>query len=454
MSDVNQEDSFGFLFQRKVIRLLLDDFDFLSRYGDIIKPEYFSDSYHKELYNIILSYFVKYNKSPTPEVLVEEVDSLQNNDEKKVLIDEIEEIFNQDISDSEYYEKHILEFCKKRAVLVAIKEEVDKIREGELDSLLPSIEKALSVGQSFEEDSIGINYWKEFENEELYRPVPKIPTLLGEPGSGGVDDILGGGLEQGSVGLVMIPVGRGKSVFLINIAGNAVFQSKNALFISLELSERKLNQRFNSFFAGMSTKRLEDLSGREIKEKIHSRFSGMVLGDLIIKAFPMQSVTVRQIDAYIKLLESRFNWTPDIVCVDYLDIIRAPYPSKDNHQQLTDISVELKALAQKRQIPIWTAGQVNRGGAAKKRIGNEDASGSYQKIFALDVVFTGSPKVNEETGDVSTSLFCSKNRQGRDQVSIDFDLDFDRMRFNYRKRIQKVSTSEVIYKNFAKKRGR
>lgn len=444
---------FNFKFQSKVLGLLIVNGDFLAKYGAMIDPHYFADPIHQQLCDIVSKYFTEFNASPTFEVLIEEIERESDEDKRAGLAESLEEILNADISDSGYYEARIVEFCKKQAMLAALKDAAGKLKEGELESVAPTIEKALQVGELLDEKALGFEYWKDFSREDIQKIVPKIPTLMGESGSGGIDDLLGGGLERSNFGIVMMPTGRGKTVFLINLAGNAALAGYNVVFISLELQERTLAKRFNVFFSGIPNEQLREKTGEDLKKAVIGPYQKMKKGNLLIKTFPMRSATVRNVESFIKGFTSKKGWKPDLVLVDYLEILKPPYKNKEKHEQESDISEELKGLAMRFDVALWTASQVNRTGAMRQVIRNEDSSGSYAKIFPADVVFTAAPRQDEETDERMVELFNSKNRQGRDQITLNFELDLDRMRYNYRDS-KGTKNAQAMFQKFKKARGR
>ncbi len=446
MSDTAKQ--FDFLFQGKVIALLIKDNEFLSRYGSIVLPEYFSDVHHQMLCEMVNEYWTKYSDIPTIEFLVEEIEKQKDAERKVLLASCLEEVIQSDLSDAPYYAEKVVAFCKRQALLLSLRQSAQQLKDGNFDSIIPLIEKATMVGQMMDSESMGIRYWKDFDRTDLHKDLPKIPTMLGDPGIGGIDEVLQGGLEQENVGMVQMPTGKGKSVFLLNVAGNAVVQGYNVAYISLELSERKMLQRFNMFFSGLGSKELAVMTPKEIHEHILAGYKNWDMGNLLVKTFPMRSATIRDIESFLKAFAAKEAWYPDLVIIDYLDIIKPPIRRSEEWLELKDISEEMKAFAQRRQIPVWTASQLNRAGAKKKIATNEDSAGAYAKNFAVDVSFTAVPTLNEETEERTAVLFCSKNRQGADQMTLDFEMDLDAMRFIFRPREAKANTAKLAYQHF------
>lgn len=400
------------------------------------------------LCEMVDSYWKLYGEVPTVEYIVEEIEKQADAEKKVLLATSLEAVIDSDTADAGYYSDQVVAFCRRQAILLSLKQAAQQLKEGKLDAVVPTIEKATLVGQMMDTESMGVSYWEDFGREELHRDLPKIPTMLGEPGLGGIDDILQGGLEEENVGMIQMPTGKGKSVLLLNIAGNAVIQGYDTAYISLELSERKMLQRFNMFFSGLGSKVLAEMKPSEIREHILSGYRNWNMGRLLVKTFPMRSATVRDIEGFLKTFAAKAGWFPKLLIIDYMDVVKPSVKRNEEWQELKDISEEMKAFAQRKHFPIWTASQLNRAGARKKIATNEDSAGAYGKNFAVDVSFTAVPQLDEETEERTAVLFVSKNRQGPDQMTLDFEMDLDAMRFIYRPRESKMSNANIAYNTF------
>lgn len=423
---------FNFRFQIKVLALLIRDKQFFSDFVSYLSPEYFSEIPHQAIFSKIQALWHAYGQVASLEVLLEEIDRIEEAEVRELSLRSLGEALDVDLQDAEYYRTEVYRFCQFQNTVRALRKAAKLVKSGEIEAVLPSLEKEiLSFGHLSEKDG-GSSYWDELGLPDVEIDLPKIPTLLGSPDhGGGLDEALNGGLGREELGMLMMPTGRGKSVFLVNIAGNAMIQSKNVIFISLEMTELKLRRRFNQFFSGCTEEQLRKMQPGEIKEKIHQEYLGHRLGNLVIKRFPMRGVGARQIEAYVRKAEKQFGWRVDLVCVDYLDVVKPPYSNREEWQRLGDVAEELKGLAQRLSVPVWTATQVNRRAAGKNLITNEDSSGSYAKIFPADVVISMSPRNDEEEDKRYARLFVAKNRNGSDQQTLDFELRFEVMRYCY-----------------------
>lgn len=451
---IESHATFDFRFQNKILAVALTDASFLQRFAGYLEPRFFAEVHHQILYEKISAYYQKFNAVPTLEAVVDEIERIENEEQRSLVVESFTQVLSTEVEDKNYYTERVLEFCRRQSVLLSLRESMILLKKGELDRILPTIERTLTAGSVMDPAEKGLEFWDNIGHTEIVLHRPKIPTLLGADGDG-LDRALRGGLEQERLGIVMMPTGKGKSVFLLNIAGNAVFQGFNVAYISLELSETDLMKRFCMFFTGLPEDKIDHMTGENIKSKILESYQLKNLGKLIVKNFPMSSISVQGIESYLRQSKTLRGWTPDLLVVDYMDILKRPFKRAETHEQLEEISKQLKNLAQRNKIPVWTASQVNRHGAQKDIITNEDSSASYAKIFAADVVLTASPKDDKDTERRFANLFISKNRQGKDGRTLPFECDFEHMRFTFTGSRTNLGTAEsAAYSKFKELKAR
>jgi replicative DNA helicase len=85
-------------------------------------------------------------------------------------------------------------------------------------------------------------------------------------------------------------------------------------------------------------------------------------GDIKLASMPAKSVTVKEVINYIDNLEYFENWIPDVVVIDYADLIGSRLKGEVRHQ-LDDIWSNLRRFALERNICIVTASQSGRASA-------------------------------------------------------------------------------------------
>jgi replicative DNA helicase len=201
-----------------------------------------------------------------------------------------------------------------------------------------------------------------------------------------LDDNLNGGLSRKEMTLFAGLPGTGKSLFLANISKNFLAQGLNVCYITLELAEEVVAKRFDSMFTGIAQtdilKNINDVSLKIEKEK--SKY-----GQLTIKRFPESSTNCNTIRAYLKEFELINGYIPDLLAVDYLDLLASNNKISVENQFIKDkyVSEELRSIANDYNLVVCSASQLGRGGYSSAEAGNqssENIAGGISKVNTTD----------------------------------------------------------------------
>ena len=130
-----------------------------------------------------------------------------------------------------------------------------------------------------------------------------------------IDDISKGGLGKGELGVVVAPTGAGKSMVLGPPRCPSPQGRKNVLHYTLELADTVVAGRYDAAITGVELKNLT-----VFKEKIYDEIRD-IEGKLIIKEYPTRSASIQTIKNHVEKLKRR-NFEPDMIIVDYGDLIR------------------------------------------------------------------------------------------------------------------------------------
>jgi replicative DNA helicase len=193
---------------------------------------------------------------------------------------------------------------------------------------------------------------------------------------------------------------------LVHLAAQALREGKTVVYYTLELKDTVVGGRFDSCLTGVPLNEM-----RERKEEILSKIDD-IEGSLIIKEYPTKSASVQTIRNHIEKLKKR-GVEPDMVLIDYADLLRPPRVSGEKRHELEEIYESLRAIAQIYEIPVWTASQTNRGGLNAEVITMESISEAFNKCFVADFIFSLSRTVQDKQSNKGR-IFIAKNRNGPD----------------------------------------
>lgn len=197
------------------------------------------------------------------------------------------------------------------------------------------------------------------------------------------------------------------SHWLTMIGANALKQGKNVLHYTFELSETAVGIRYDSNLCDMDSNEVMDH-----KDEIIDKYKNMSLGRLYIKEYPTNTASVFTVRSHIERLDLK-GFKPDIVIIDYADIMRSSRQFDSLRHELKLVYEELRGLAMEIGIPIWTASQSNKEGANSEIIDMTNMSEAYGKAMICDFIISISRRSHEKASGWGR-LFVAKNRAGRD----------------------------------------
>ena len=420
----------GTSFQEKIMQALLSDHQWAEQMSEVIKIDYFDLKHLKFLSQKYFDYYAKYRTFPTLQLLVTIIRDDLRAGTDIILRDKIVEYLQRikmdpDMGDIQYVKDKSLDFCRKQAMRSALEQAVDMIATGQDENVINIIREALTVGTT---PSIGHEFLEDIESRFMRIIRNTCPTGIRE-----LDDrkIMNGGLAKGEIGVVVANTGVGKSHFLVQAGATALMHEKNVVHYTFELSEISTGLRYDSHIADMP---IDELLER--KDEVIEKYKELDLGRLIIKEYPTGSASVVTIRNHIEKLALK-SFKPDLLIIDYADIMRSTRSYDSLRHELKLIYEELRNLAMELKIPIWTASQANRSSAQSDIVGLESMSEAYGKAMVADVVISLSRKSHEKA-DGAGRLFVAKNRAGRDGLVFPIKID------TAQSRIRTLTESEVV----------
>ena len=404
---LNSLATYGTAFQVKVLSSLLTHKEFLQNINDVLSEEYFDNQAHKWIIGQILDYYEKYHTTPTMEVLKVEMKKVSNEVLQLSVKEQLREAYQASNEDLEYVEKEFSSFCKNQQLKKALLNSVDLLNSGDFEAIRGLIDNALKAGA---EKNIGHEYIK--DTEARYREEARtiVPTPWGK-----FNDLMQGGLGNGDFGLIFGNPGGGKSWTLVSLGGYAVKMGYNVVHYTLELGEDYVGRRYDAFFTGKPVDTLH-----KNKEKVEEIVKELP-GQLIIKEYAPGQATVNTLRAHLQKCED-LEFKPDLVIIDYVDLLSSKKRSQDRKGEIDDIYVSTKGLAKELQLPIWSVSQVNRAGAKDDVIEGDKAAGSYDKIMITDVAISLSRKKEDKVNGTGR-FHIMKNRYGMDGMTFSVVAD-------------------------------
>jgi replicative DNA helicase len=176
---------------------------------------------------------------------------------------------------------------------------------------------------------------------------------------------------------------------------------------------------------------IEDLKSLT-KDSFHKKFEGIkkhIDRNFFIKEYPPRSINANHIRNLLKELKVKKKFVPDIIYLDYLEILLPIHNSKNDnsYSEIKKISEEIRAIAVETRIPFISAVQTNRGGFGNSEIDLTDISQSIGTAATADLIIG----VTQPDGLRELSKFSwiiLKNRYGINKNKITICVEYYNMR--------------------------
>lgn len=285
--------------QKLIIDNLLSSGEIFARCVGILEGDYFDPEY-KNVINYVKTQAEKYGATPDFDKVNAKFDL--GFKPRKITTAEITSCCDD-----------IELFCQQQALQAAVLACLDDIESGNLGAMRERINKASLV--SLQKD-MGVEM---FENPEEYLLSLVDNDVYYSTGMKGIDDQLDGGLARKQLTLFSANSGGGKSVMLSNLGANfAMGHGMNVVYISLELSEPMIYKRNSFIMSGVSSKQWKEKIGF-ISSKIRAiREDGA--GTYRVKRLPTPC-SINDVRSYLKQYELEYGYKPDVIIIDYLDLL-------------------------------------------------------------------------------------------------------------------------------------
>lgn len=385
----------------------------------MVKADYFELELHQKIFNVVVAYFNDNSSLPSDSIIENEVQTQEN---KTALEDEfycINSIELEAIEHKDYYLDTIEKFAKEQAMKLAITESIALLKEGNFGKIDGLVKEALSVGRNTDMGHVYFDGYRDRWREDLDQTKK---DLISTPFTE-INKFLGGGLERGEIYLAIAPAGIGKSNLLINQGAHSLKEGRKVLHITLEMSESKTAKRYDTILTQLNR---TDIDIHIDKAAKSLDFYGNKYGkdSLVIKKFPSHVINANTLRAYITNLKNYRGFKPDVIIIDYLELIRCTDITLPEHKAQEILAHELRNLGFEFSAAVASATQTNREGLNVEIITDKHLADSYGKIRAVDLAFSMNQN-SAEKDDSMMRIYMVKVRDGISGSLFRVNMDYN-----------------------------
>jgi len=422
-------------FERIIIKGLLCGYD-SRRLMTRLNIEYFETIPLRVIFQAIADYYHSYSEVPRVDILINELrksteiktDDFKNMEsfllkEDKVTDDEFKYAINE-------VEREYL----SRKIRVSMKQAVGFLDKGDpkkaQDILLRETMRLSSFGRAIKIlDFVGD--FDSRKNDLIYRKdnPEKIKEFCIPTGVEKLDYELDGGLRKGELGLILGQPEGGKSISLQDFSVSAALNGFSVALVTIEMTPEQTSYRLDSRLSQIKYRKFRraQLDESEIS-KWESDVKRLKENSLKIIGVP-EGCSCRLIESELSRMSAVFQ--PDLVVVDYAGIMspnEGSYVSSMDWKYVGEIVRNLKGLALKLNIPIWSACQILVGAKEKAEVSFVDVGLARQQIAAHADICVAIIQTSQMAAMDLTKLQLVKVREGCESRSIEFANDFDRIK--------------------------
>ena len=402
---------FGKTFQENLCHLMLQDRTFCDQICEVLDVEYLQYEHLKVFTNMLIEYRLKYRQHPSYEIMATNItsglDSYTGALQKQIRQFYAKVINSHEIDGSDFIKEHAIDFCRKQVLKKAMIQSVKLLKSSSFEEIATVIEDAMKLGTNVD---FGHDYHMDIDDR--FRLKSRNPVTTGWQR---VDEICQGGLGKSELGVAIAPTGAGKSMLMVHLGATALKEGKTVIYYTLELADTVVGQRFDSCITWI---KLNDLLRNKfnIVEQVKD-----IKGHLIIKEYPTKSASTQTLKSHIERLKKR-GTNPDMIIVDYADLLRPVKSHGEKRHDLESIYEDLRNIAQTYECPVWTCSQTNRGGLNAEVITMESISEAFNKCFVADFIFSLSRTAQDKQSNTGR-FFIAKNRNGPDGLVFPIFMD-------------------------------
>jgi replicative DNA helicase len=412
--------------QRGIVYLAKSDDNFLVQAMPMVKDSYFEFPQHQKFWAVIKDYYTSYKKLPSDEQILEQIRELKTDNELlsdfKEELKEINCVDEKSLENEEFYLDKVEEFAKEQSLKDAIINSIDLLKQKKFGRIEEQIREALSVSRDVD---LGTDYFQGVVERYDRLNNTHVNAQFRTPFET-INQELEGGLAPKELAMVVAPPGVGKSLFLANQCARSVMDGKDVLYVSLEMSEDRVAQRLDSIFTRIKQSELKK-GVKMLEDRLEQmQQAAPNMGRLKIKEFPTKRLTVTGLRAYLNQLRNYEDFTPEIIVIDYLELMTNQDVSMSEYMAQERIAQELRGIAVEHKCLVWTATQTNRKGKEVDIITDAELADSYGKIRVCDLAFSINQK-EQEFDEGKARMFVMKSRNGRARYIVPIRIDYTRL---------------------------
>lgn len=419
---------------RKILIKAITNDEFL---GEIIRfadPSLLEDNYSRLILSWCFEYYEKFEQAPKEmirEIYAKKSAYSLNETDSKMIEEILASISREYVTTNiEYYSEMAEKYFNKLKINKLIEKTQSFMAKGRIDEAVEEIKHFKKIERKIPQ-GVDLLSNSEIIEEALTDDVDELFRL-----SGAIGELLGP-FNRGDLSAIIASQKKGKSTYMTEIATSAMKMGLKVWYFSLEMTKNQLIRRFYQNWCGCPI--AEDMadSDKEIEVEIpffdrrnnirvrtemmkgldsakldHVRERMLKTYRTYLKVFtyPRNTFKVSDLKALLENSQLYEDDIPDLVVVDYADIMSPESSYGELRHRLDQIWGDLASLAVEFNIHILTASQANK------------------QAFSRDVEQSDSAEANNKIAHVAKYFALNQNNTNKKQHVMRIAMMADRHR--------------------------
>jgi len=435
--------------QDSFLRLAITDTDFLALVAGRVDPALFGSEVSEEVCRICYDFFAQFSEAPKDHFHDELVRRLARVPEEKreLYVRYASKLADMRQPNRSYVLKRINDWVGYREREYALERAAEALERGDVAEHDLIVRRALEAG--LPEEDIGLDYFKDHSGIWFReREKPMMPT-----GIEALDKLIQG-YWRGQLIVCLAGYKAGKTWWMIHTCLTALKQGLNVVHLSHEVDQEEMETRIDMALTARTTD--EDLAGQEYSFEVLDEKTGNTElkkrkyrwlredpnrisrardalskrgGRLFVKKYPMGQCSPADVEAYLSYLEATQGFVPDLISIDYIDIMNlSKLDKRELRHQLNRGYIWAKGLADQKQAVVITVSQVRREAVQKRWVSMKDVAEDARKAGNCDVMLAIG-KGPDEIRRGLAGVMVLANRSGRQDCGCMVSQNYNVGRF-------------------------
>lgn len=407
---MENNERLGGALQENILTLLCFDDANCKIVRAALTPQLFESAVFREVAGHAIDFIDTYGETIKEHLADHLEDILKGEDKRKASTYErlLTNLFaSRETINSEYVVQQLHKFVRQQNIKASVIKAVEALEDGRIDDAEIELQKGLNT------QSVA------FEVGLRLSSVEDVGAILDNPEEEGFElgipelDMRGLYPRRKELTMFVAARGMGKSWFVTHCVKRANLAGWSALVITLEMGEKPYGARMLQSFFSISRREAETTVTRFEKDRkgglldiIREKLERMTLADtdirsklmkkikqmfsrrapIVIKAFPTGSLTISQLEAYLDGLERYENFIPDVMLVDYPDLMELD--TKNLRIELGAIIQKIRGLGVKRNMATIAVTQGNRAAESATTVTTDQVAEDISKLATADLLYT------------------------------------------------------------------